>query len=340
MPRATVTAKPKTATKKTVAPKKVEKPKVKVVDEDEVYEEDVVDSEEEESSDSDGEETPTVEIKKPTLKSDKKTVFKPSSKYIFEAHLTDNAIFRKLIDSVRDLVDNVTFDLSEDGIHLQALDSNHVSLVNMALHRDGFENYYCQRGISLGINLQSLTKILKCARQNDKLILQMDNNQEKLNVSFQSLESKRSSNFDIKLMDLDSEHLTIPEMEYDATVLVGSVEYQRTIHDLMTLGDNITLEVDEDSFSLSTKGEIGEGKIVLDRTDDEENPSDESVHLKVETPVTLTFSMKYLNNFCKATPLSSHVLLSMKKDSPLVTEYQIPNLGYVKYFLAPKIDDE
>ena len=268
-----------------------------------------------------------------------KSAFKPSSKYIFEAHLTDSAIFRKLIDSVRDLVDTVTFDLSEEGIHLQALDNNHVSLVNMALHYDGFENYYCKRNISLGINLQSLTKILKCSRPNDKLILQMDSDQEKLNVSFQSSEGKRTSNFNIKLMDIDSEHLSVPEMECDATILVASGEYQRVIHDLITLGDNVTFEVDEDSFSLSTKGDIGDGKIVLDRTDDE-NPSDESVHLKIESPVTLTFSMKYLNNFCKATPLSSHVLLSMTKDSPLVTEYTIPNLGYIKYFLAPKIEDE
>jgi proliferating cell nuclear antigen len=268
-----------------------------------------------------------------------KSTFKPSSKYIFEAHLTDSAIFRKLIDSVRDLVDTVTFDLSEEGIHLQALDNNHVSLVNMALHYDGFDNYYCERSISLGINLQSLTKILKCSRPNDKLILQMDSNQEKLNVSFQSSEGKRTSNFNIKLMDIDSEHLTVPEMEYDATILIASGEYQRVIHDLITLGDNVTFEVDEDSFSLSTKGDIGDGKIVLDRTDDE-NPSDESVHLKIESHVTLTFSMKYLNNFCKATPLSSHVLLSMTKDSPLVTEYTIPNLGYIKYFLAPKIEDE
>jgi proliferating cell nuclear antigen len=36
---------------------------------------------------------------------------------------------------------------------LQAMDSSHVALVALMLKSDGFENYRCDRNLSLGINL-------------------------------------------------------------------------------------------------------------------------------------------------------------------------------------------
>jgi proliferating cell nuclear antigen len=66
---------------------------------------------------------------------------------------------------------------------------------------------------------------------------------------------------------------------------------------------------------------------------------EESTIIELEEPVTLTFAMRYLNLFTKATPLSSTVTLSMSPDVPLVTEYKISEMGYIRYYLAPKIDD-
>ena len=52
------------------------------------------------------------------------------------------------------------------------------------------------------------------------------------------------------------------------------------------------------------------------------------------------FSFRYLNFFTKATPLSPQVILSLSPEVPLVVEYDIEDVGHVKYFLAPKIEDE
>lgn len=88
-------------------------------------------------------------------------------------------------------------------------------------------------------------------------------------------------------------------------------------------------------------------------------------------PVQLIFALNYLNFFTKATPLSKTVTLSMSADIPLgeaarggpmeshvmvpvvvslilmfllclstVVEYKIADMGHVKYYLAPKIDEE
>jgi len=67
---------------------------------------------------------------------------------------------------------------------------------------------------------------------------------------------------------------------------------------------------------------------------------EETVHIELEEPVSLTFALRYLNFFTKATGLSGQVTLSMTPDIPLVVEYPIEEVGYVRYFLAPKIDDD
>ena len=64
--------------------------------------------------------------------------------------------------------------------------------------------------------------------------------------------------------------------------------------------------------------------------------------ISMEEPVELQFALRYLNFFCKATPLSSTVKLSMSTDVPLVVEYSLEEgtVGYVRYYLAPKIDED
>jgi proliferating cell nuclear antigen len=44
--------------------------------------------------------------------------------------------------------------------------------------------------------------------------------------------------------------------------------------------------------------------------------------------------------FTKASCLSNQVTLSMSPEVPLVVEYNIGEIGHVRYYLAPKIEDE
>ena len=67
---------------------------------------------------------------------------------------------------------------------------------------------------------------------------------------------------------------------------------------------------------------------------------EEAVVVDVQEPVELNFALRYLTLFSKATPLGPTVTLSMSSDIPVVVEYTIENMGYVRYYLAPKIDEE
>ena len=56
--------------------------------------------------------------------------------------------------------------------------------------------------------------------------------------------------------------------------------------------------------------------------DDQENKvqKDKTI-IKVNEPVELTFALRYLNNFAKASSLTDSVLLSISEEIPLVVEF-------------------
>ena len=51
------------------------------------------------------------------------------------------------------------------------------------------------------------------------------------------IDQDKIADFEMKLMDIDSEHLGIPEAEYHAIVRMPSTEFARICKDLSSLGD-------------------------------------------------------------------------------------------------------
>lgn len=148
------------------------------------------------------------------------------------------ASIEQVVEAIRDLVQDCNFDCNDSGIALQAMDSSHVALVSMILKAEGFSPYRCDRNIALGINLLSLTKVLRAAQNEDVLTLKAEDTPDVVNLVFESPETDRLSEYDIKLRDIDQEHLAIPETDYAATVDMPSAEFRRICTDLQQLSES------------------------------------------------------------------------------------------------------
>ena len=72
---------------------------------------------------------------------------------MFEARLVQGSMWKKVLESIKDLLTEAIFDCSSTGITLQAMDSSHVSLVSLSMKSEGFDTYRCDRNLSMGINL-------------------------------------------------------------------------------------------------------------------------------------------------------------------------------------------
>jgi len=138
-------------------------------------------------------------------------------------------------------------------------------------------------------------------------------------------------------MEIENEALGIPDTPYKCTVQMPAGEFQRIVRDLQVLGDSCTISVTKEGVRFTVAGSIGTGNILTRAQDSDKD--EEKVVIDMEEPVELSFALRYLNFFTKATALSKQVIISMSPDVPVVVEYPIDDIGYVKFYLAPKIDE-
>ncbi|NXK22617.1 PCNA protein, partial [Arenaria interpres] len=242
---------------------------------------------------------------------------------MFEARLVQGSVLKRVLEALKDLITEACWDLGSGGISLQSMDSSHVSLVQLTLRSEGFDTYRCDRNIAMGVNLSRVVTPQK------RLV----------KLCFVSLDQEKVSDYEMKLMDLDVEQLGIPEQEYSCVVKMPSAEFARICRDLSHIGDAVVISCAKDGVKFSANGELGNGNIKLSQTSNVDK-EEEAVTIEMNEPVQLTFALRYLNFFTKATPLSPTVTLSMSADVPLVVEYKIADMGHLKYYLAPKIEDQ
>ncbi|KAK6643523.1 hypothetical protein RUM43_005033 [Polyplax serrata] len=258
---------------------------------------------------------------------------------MFEARLAKSAILKKVLDAIKELLNEASFDCSDAGIQLQAMDSSHVSLVSLNLKCDGFDKYRCDRNMSMGMNIGSLVKILKCAGVDDVVTIRALDNPDSVTFVFESEHQEKVSDYEMKLMNLDQEHLGIPDTDYACVVKMPTMEFARICRDLSQFGESIGITCTKDGIQFSSSGDIGSANIKLVQTANIDK-EEEAVIIEKQEAVSLTFSCQYLNKFTKASPLSNQVKLSMSHDVPLMLEYGIADFGYMRFYLAPKIEDE
>jgi proliferating cell nuclear antigen len=70
----------------------------------------------------------------------------------------------------------------------------------------------------------------------------------------------------MKLMDIDSDTLTIPETDYDASVTMASSEFLRIVRDLSLLGEAVRIEVSKEGVRFASDGEAANGNVLLKHT--------------------------------------------------------------------------
>merc|ERR1712050_198763 len=231
------------------------------------------------------------------------------------------------------------FDCSEKGLQVQSMDSSHVALVSLLLRESAFSEFKCERPTSLGMNVDSLGKILKMCGPSDSLKLKWRTDADTVTFQCEGGEQDRISEFDLKLMQIESEHMEIPEQQYKVVARLPSGEFQKICRDLKEFGETMQMSASKEGIKFSVAGDVGSGNVML-KPRESDKPEDK-VTLTVHEPVTATFALRYLVAFSKAAPLCGVVKVGLGADAPLLVRYDLAKAdnGFMQFYLAPKIDD-
>lgn len=243
---------------------------------------------------------------------------------MFRLILREGHIFKNIIESMKDLIQETNMYVTKDGIRFNSMDACHVSLISCVLSRDAFEVCEVTDGeYVLGVSIQSLSKILKFLGNKESLELRYDEN-DTLGIIFRE-EGVTRLEFELNLMDIDDEEMDIPKNESDIEFMISSSVFQKNISSLMVIGDTCEINCTPGLISLQTNGDIGELKLPIQHEHNEE--------------ISHEFSLRHLSIFSKASSLSSDVRVSIFMELPLCLSYDFGN-GYLEFYLAPKISED
>ena len=139
------------------------------------------------------------------------------------------------------------------------MDGNHISLVSLKLESCNFEHYECSNTFKVGINILNFYKLIKIVGNNDTISLWITtDNSAELKIIIENTEKNSITEFDLRLLDIDEEELTIPDTEFETIITMPSTDFQRYCRDMVILGDTIMIE--SIGSKLVLKESIGKGK--------------------------------------------------------------------------------
>ena len=146
--------------------------------------------------------------------------------------------------------------------------------------------------------------------------------------------------FQLNLLNLDIHTLSIPDTEYPTSIKMSSTKFVSLCRDFTQLSDTLKIEVKEQKATFSINGKAGVEKIVMKNNNAEK--VEDQITIVSDGEVSLSFGLQYLNSFAKASSLSGIVTLKFSSGffSLMMIEYEMQDIGFIKFYLAPKMDED
>jgi proliferating cell nuclear antigen PCNA len=259
-------------------------------------------------------------------------------------------IFASIFQNVKNFADHINIDFNNERMYFQTMDTSHVSIVELTIPVDWFDEYNCGSesviiGISAGIigkilNLKDKSQILVFEVKEDKLLISFINkNSSSLTVdsasaTINSTTTVFEKHFEIPLIDIDSEGMIIPEIDYQAEFTLSSAHFADMIHQLKIFGDTMEIECNEENIILYSKSqENGKMSVDIKIEDLSSFTIDEAASLK------LSYSLNYLHHICAFHRLCRTVEIKLYNEYPLQVLYELGNDAKLALYLAPKMEE-
>tara|TARA_Y100000591_G_scaffold229914_1_gene200917 strand:- start:1002 stop:1757 length:756 start_codon:yes stop_codon:yes gene_type:complete len=243
----------------------------------------------------------------------------PVMQVVFER----GVIFKRIIDAIKDLSKETNIEISENCIDIQAMDSSHVSLIELNVKNS--VKITLDRQQVIAVNFESVAKILRIMELETPLFISTHKNR----LLFQSGEVQKSE-FSTPLMDVEMARHDVPEFDYPNKITLNSGEFTKICSNLKEFGSDITIQLKNSEVRFIVNGDEANGSLCLSET---------NTKINIGVELEQTFAVKHLVAFTKAAPLSDCVDLELGEDFPLRVTFSFQNEDYIRYYLAPKIDE-
>ena len=251
-------------------------------------------------------------------------------------------IFATIFRQLKNLVADVNIDLYEDKMHIQGMDVAQACLFELLLQKDWFEEFEVDSPQTLGIHCETIFRMINCLEDEQKITMFKRTTTDTLSVNFDPISHETKTikkNFDMHLFSIDTDRVDIPEKEYEADIIMNSEQFSQLITQLGIFGEELRINCNMETIDISSKGDHGRMTVSINDDDITEYAIEE------DGLVNLLFASKFIQNICAFSKIGKDMYIHCSNDTPIKIHYSldekdsIDSKNYVRFFLAPKIED-
>jgi proliferating cell nuclear antigen PCNA len=261
-------------------------------------------------------------------------------------------VFCGIFQHMKHFCDHINIIFKKDFVHAQGMDNSHISIFELFIPTIWFDayNHPGDSDIVVGINVGLFHKILNTRDEGQEIFIKYDiEKPDKLYLHFITSSSSSKplfdKHFELPLIELESEMMSIPEVDYAAEFSLSSSNFATIVGQLRQFGSDLHIKCNEDEIRLTAKSnESGNMSVVV--------PIDDLSLFAINEGETLnlSFSLSHLHNICSFHKISDSINIKISGDYPLKATYflekiadddeDMTNKSRVVVFLAPRVSDD
>jgi proliferating cell nuclear antigen PCNA len=240
--------------------------------------------------------------------------------------LENPGVLARAVELISEIVTEVRIKISDYGLSIGAIDPANVAMVGFKLPKSAFSQFETGNE-TLGVNLDSLKRILKRCGSGSSLLIEKEDNLLNLYV-----QDRIKRKFSLSLIEIEAEDIDfegkIMRMEFTSRIELNSIDFIDSVEDCSVVDDACTFSVIDGKFVIEAKG------LNYARA---EFSGDEA---KIEAENSKArYSLDYLQKFVKGARLCEKSILNFSDDHPLKLEFRSPDME-LSFVLAPRVETE
>lgn len=248
---------------------------------------------------------------------------------MFKIMLSDVDLLKNSISVISEIIDEGTFEVTQNGISLVTPDRTMVSVVDLKILSTAFDEFSIDAPASLGLNLAHLASVLKRVRSGDKLIL--EGGKEKLKITVEGGGKRR---FEIPILDLKPESPPVDQLAFGGKLELETSVMEEGVADAEVIGDSVFLEASEGLLRMYARGDVSSTELELKKGD---SPL---LDIKVPKAIKSQYPLDYLRKMIKAGKLAKQMTLEFGSDYPLRMTFRSIDKLQLAFILAPRVSEE
>ena len=253
-------------------------------------------------------------------------------------------MFVALFQLLKNWSTQLNLQFEPDQLYIQTMDKSHICLSNIVIKASWFNEYFVEEATSISVDTGSFATMMNYAVKHNKVDI-IFNDADKLFINLlntattaaTSTTTAATGNFDhffeLPLMDVEQENLSIPSVDYDVEFSMDSKKFSDLISELMVFGPNLNIMCTEELLEFNSSGDTGKLKVNIPIDSLNEFAISEGEQLDI------SYSLAHIGKMCLSTKLGGEIGVGISAEYPMSLKYSLGEESTVAFFVAPKIAD-